>query len=66
MGFPHFAKNSGDNVQRMHWCIVVQKIPGPTFLKLRPNTINLRDESLNHLLLISEHSKFDLWPNTFE
>jgi hypothetical protein len=30
-------------------CTVVQKIPGPTFLKLRPNAMNSSDQSPNHL-----------------
>jgi hypothetical protein len=46
--------------------IVVEKIPGPTFLRLRPDAVSSRDQSLNHLLLTPENSKFDLLPNTFE
>jgi hypothetical protein len=30
----------GDNIWRMHQCIVVQKMPWPIFLKLRPNEMN--------------------------
>jgi hypothetical protein len=43
----------------MRCCIVLQKMPGPAFLKLRPIAISL-------VLLTSGHSKFDLLPNSFE
>jgi hypothetical protein len=36
---------------RMRRCIVVQKIPGPTFLKLRPNAMNKSDQHLSHLFI---------------
>jgi hypothetical protein len=31
-GDPSFRQKLGDNARRMRQCIVVQKIPGPTFL----------------------------------
>jgi hypothetical protein len=32
-------------------CIVMQKIPGPTFLKLRPNMMNSSDQCPNNLFI---------------
>jgi hypothetical protein len=32
-------------------CIVVLKILGPTFLKLRPNAMNSSDQSLKHVFM---------------
>jgi hypothetical protein len=43
---PSFRQKLGDNVRRMRRCIVAQKTPGPTFLKLRPKATNLSDHSL--------------------
>jgi hypothetical protein len=47
---PAFRQKLGENTGRMRRSIVVQKIPGPTSLKLRPNAINSRDQSLVHIL----------------
>jgi hypothetical protein len=48
-GYPSIRQKLGDNAQRMRRCIVVKRILGPTFLKLRQNAMNSTDQSLNHL-----------------
>jgi hypothetical protein len=56
---PHFAKNLEDSARRLRRFIVVQKIPGPTSLKLKPNAMNSSDQSLNHLFMnITVYSLF--------
>jgi hypothetical protein len=39
------SQKLGENARRMCRCIVVQKIQGPTFLKLKPNAMNSRSIS---------------------
>jgi hypothetical protein len=38
----------GGRTQGKHQYIVLQKYPGPTFLKLRSNAVNLSCQCLNH------------------
>jgi hypothetical protein len=37
---PSFGQELGDNAGTMRRCIVVQKLPAPTFLQLKPNAMN--------------------------
>jgi hypothetical protein len=46
-----FRKKLGDNARGMRQCIVVQKTPGYSFLKLSPNAMNSNDQSLSHFLI---------------
>lgn len=51
-GDPPVSQQLGDNARRTLWCTVVQRrVPGPTFLKLRPNAVNSTDQPLNHLFV---------------
>jgi hypothetical protein len=48
---PSFCQKLGENIRRRRRCIVVQKISGPTLLKLRLNAMNWSDQFLIHLFI---------------